>query len=39
VVGVMERFRAELGPEYWTPAPLLVELAAAGKTFTGEPRG
>jgi 3-hydroxyacyl-CoA dehydrogenase len=39
VVAVMERFRAELGDEYWTPAPLLVKLASAGKTFTGEVRG
>jgi 3-hydroxyacyl-CoA dehydrogenase len=39
VVAVMERFRAELGDEYWTPAPLLLKLASAGKTFTGEVRG
>jgi 3-hydroxyacyl-CoA dehydrogenase len=39
VVAIMDRFRAAQGPAYWTPAPLLQELATAGKTFAGEPRG
>lgn len=39
VVALLEQFSSELGPEYWTPAPLLAQLAAAGKTFAGEPRG
>lgn len=27
------RFERTLGPQYWTPAPLLRELAASGDTF------
>ena len=26
-------FERALGPQYWTPAPLLCELAASGGTF------
>ncbi len=33
VVAAMEKYRARYGDMYWTPAPLLVELAQAGKTF------
>ena len=33
VVTGIERFSRELGAQYWTPAPLLVELAQRGSTF------
>lgn len=33
VLASIERFRAEHGDAYWTPAPLLVERAAEGKGF------
>jgi 3-hydroxyacyl-CoA dehydrogenase len=29
----VRRFERALGPRYWTPAPLLRELAASGDTF------
>ena len=29
----MQRFRAQTGDAFWEPAPLLVRLAAEGKTF------
>jgi 3-hydroxyacyl-CoA dehydrogenase len=29
----IRRFERALGPQYWTPAPLLQELAASGATF------
>jgi len=34
VLAGVRRFAAAHGPTYWTPAPLLVELAARGDTFT-----
>jgi len=34
VLATIERFRGEQGDAYWTPAPLLVELARAGRRFT-----
>jgi 3-hydroxyacyl-CoA dehydrogenase len=39
VVALLEQFSAELGPEYWTPAPLLAQLAAGGETFASQRRG
>jgi 3-hydroxyacyl-CoA dehydrogenase len=33
VLAGVKRFAATLGPTYWTPAPLLVELATRGDTF------
>jgi 3-hydroxyacyl-CoA dehydrogenase len=33
VLETIERFRATLGEEYWTPSPLLVRLAGEGKGF------
>lgn len=33
VVEAMEKYRARYGDMYWTPAPLLVKLADAGKSF------
>jgi len=39
VLAKIERFRDTLGALYWEPAPLLVELAHAGKKFADVPRG
>jgi 3-hydroxyacyl-CoA dehydrogenase len=33
VLTTLQRFQAEHGPAYWTPAPLLVRLAEEGKSF------
>ena len=33
VIAGIERFSTEQGAQYWTPAPLLVELAQRGSTF------
>ncbi|WP_150294053.1 3-hydroxyacyl-CoA dehydrogenase NAD-binding domain-containing protein [Sphingobium estronivorans] len=33
VLATIERFRAEQGDAYWTPAPLLVQYAAEGRGF------
>jgi 3-hydroxyacyl-CoA dehydrogenase len=33
VLETIERFRAALGDEYWTPSPLLVRLAGESKGF------
>ncbi len=33
VVAAMEKYRKRYGDLYWTPAPLLAELAKSGKTF------
>ncbi|MET0268946.1 MAG: 3-hydroxyacyl-CoA dehydrogenase NAD-binding domain-containing protein [Sphingomonas sp.] len=33
VLAAIERFRAEQGDDYWTPAPLLVRLAGEGRGF------
>ena len=33
VLAAIERFRATLGNEFWTPSPLLVRLAGEGKGF------
>ncbi len=33
VVAAMEKYRKRYGDTYWTPAPLLAELAASGKSF------
>jgi 3-hydroxyacyl-CoA dehydrogenase len=38
VLSTIERFARELG-RYWEPAPVLVQLAKAGKKFTDLPRG
>jgi 3-hydroxyacyl-CoA dehydrogenase len=38
VLSTIRRFGDELGPQYWTPAPLLVSLAGAGKKFADLPR-
>ena len=38
VLSTIRRFGEELGPQYWTPAPLLVSLAGAGKKFADLPR-
>jgi 3-hydroxyacyl-CoA dehydrogenase len=38
VLTTIRRFGDELGPQYWTPAPLLVSLAGAGKKFADLPR-
>lgn len=35
VLASIERFRAEQGDAYWTPAPLLVRLAGEGRGFYG----
>jgi 3-hydroxyacyl-CoA dehydrogenase len=35
----VERFAAEQGAQYWTPAPLLVELAQRGSSFADWDRG
>ena len=39
VLEAIERYRQQVGAEYWTPAPLLQRLAAAGKGFyaSGKP--
>ena len=29
----IDRFRAEMGPEHWQPAPLLRELVASGRSI------
>ena len=34
VVAAMEKYRARYGDLWWTPAPLLAELAGSGKSFT-----
>ena len=34
VVAAMEKYRKRYGDLYWTPAPLLAKLAAAGQKFT-----
>ncbi|WP_176594572.1 3-hydroxyacyl-CoA dehydrogenase NAD-binding domain-containing protein [Sphingobium sp. EM0848] len=34
VLAAIERFRAEQGDAYWTPAPLLVQYAGEGRGFT-----
>lgn len=34
VVAAMEKYRKRYGDQYWTPAPLLAELAKSGKTFS-----
>ncbi|HLY57208.1 MAG TPA: 3-hydroxyacyl-CoA dehydrogenase family protein, partial [Stellaceae bacterium] len=39
IVETIERFRRDCGPEYWQPAPLLVELAQTGRKFADLPRG
>jgi 3-hydroxyacyl-CoA dehydrogenase len=39
VLATIRRFGAELGAQYWTPAPLLVSLAETGKRFGDLPRG
>jgi 3-hydroxyacyl-CoA dehydrogenase len=39
VLATTRRFGAELGAQYWTPAPLLVSLAETGKKFADLPRG
>ena len=39
VLSTIRRFAAELGAQYWTPAPLLVSLAETGKKFSDLPRG
>ena len=33
VLASIERFRAQHGDEYWTPAPLLKRLAGEGRGF------
>lgn len=33
VLSAIERYREALGPRYWQPAPLLVELARTGRTL------
>jgi 3-hydroxyacyl-CoA dehydrogenase len=38
VLSTIRRFGDEFGPQYWTPAPLLVSLAGAGKKFADLPR-
>jgi 3-hydroxyacyl-CoA dehydrogenase len=38
-LATIRRFAAERGAEYWTPAPLLVSLAEAGRKFADVPRG
>jgi 3-hydroxyacyl-CoA dehydrogenase len=38
VLSTIRRFGDELGSQYWTPAPLLVSLAGAGKKFADVPR-
>jgi 3-hydroxyacyl-CoA dehydrogenase len=38
VLSTIRRFGNELGPQYWTPAPLLVSLVEAGKKFADLPR-
>jgi 3-hydroxyacyl-CoA dehydrogenase len=38
VLTTIRRFADELGPQYWTPAPLLVSLVEAGKKFADLPR-
>jgi len=39
VLSTIRRFGDKLGPQYWTPAPLLVSLVEAGKKFADLPRG
>lgn len=39
VLATIRRFEAEQGGRYWTPAPLLVSLAQAGRKFSDVPRG
>jgi hypothetical protein len=34
VLARIRAFRAAHGPQYWEPAPLLVELAEAGRGFS-----
>ena len=31
VLAIMEKYRAQEGARYWTPAPLLESLASAGR--------
>ena len=38
VLSTIRRFGDKLGPQYWTPAPLLVSLVEAGKKFADLPR-
>jgi 3-hydroxyacyl-CoA dehydrogenase len=38
VLSTIQRFGDKLGPQYWTPAPLLVSLVEAGKKFADLPR-
>jgi 3-hydroxyacyl-CoA dehydrogenase len=38
LLSTIRRFGDELGPQYWSPAPLLVSLAGAGKKFADLPR-
>jgi 3-hydroxyacyl-CoA dehydrogenase len=39
VLATIERFGREADPRYWEPAPLIVQLAKAGKKFADMPRG
>lgn len=39
VLATIERFGREAGARYWEPAPLIVQLAKAGKKFADMPRG
>ena len=35
VLNAVRKFEREQGPQYWNPAPLLVELASGDQTFAG----
>ena len=36
VLDAILKYRVQFGADFWTPAPLLEEMAAAGKTFYGD---